>query len=56
VLALAPIAAVTWRVDGDAWPLIAGSGLLELAYIVLLAAGYARFNVSVVYPLARGLA
>ncbi len=56
VLALVPVAAFTWRVDADAWPFIVGSGLLELAYIVLLAAGYARFEVSVVYPLARGLA
>ncbi len=56
VLSLAPLAAFTWRVDGDAWPFIVASGLLELAYIVLLAAGYARYDVSVVYPLARGLA
>jgi drug/metabolite transporter (DMT)-like permease len=56
VVALAPLAAATWRVEGDALPYIVGSGLLELAYIALLAAAYRRFELSVVYPLARGLA
>ncbi len=56
VLALVPVAAATWRLERGAWPFIVASGLLELAYIVLLATGYARYDVSVVYPLARGLA
>ena len=33
-----------------------GSGVLELAYIVLLAFAYERTEMSVVYPVARGLA
>jgi drug/metabolite transporter (DMT)-like permease len=56
VAALAPLAAATWRVEGAAVPYILGSGALELAYIALLAAAYRRFELSLVYPLARGLA
>jgi drug/metabolite transporter (DMT)-like permease len=56
VLVVAPIALATWRVDGSAWPFIVASAALELAYIALLAAAYRRFELSVVYPLARGLA
>jgi drug/metabolite transporter (DMT)-like permease len=56
VAVLAPLAAATWRVEGAAVPYILGSGALELAYIALLAAAYRRFELSLVYPLARGLA
>ena len=56
VLALAPLAAATWRVEADAIPYIVGSAALELAYFALLAAAYRRFELSLVYPLARGLA
>ena len=31
-------AALTWRVEAEAWPFIAASAALELAYFVLLAA------------------
>jgi drug/metabolite transporter (DMT)-like permease len=56
VAALAPLAAATWRVEGAAVPYIVASAALELAYIALLAAAYRRFELSLVYPLARGLA
>jgi drug/metabolite transporter (DMT)-like permease len=56
VLLLAPIAVVTWDVDADVWPWALGSALAELAYFALLAAAYERADVSVVYPVARGLA
>jgi drug/metabolite transporter (DMT)-like permease len=56
VAALVPLAVATWRVEGAALPYIVGSGLLELVYIALLAAAYKRFELSLVYPLARGLA
>jgi drug/metabolite transporter (DMT)-like permease len=56
VVALAPLAAATWRVGGDALPYVVGSGALELAYVVLLAAAYRRYELSLIYPLARGLA
>ena len=49
-------AALTWRVDGDAVPYIVASGALELAYIALLAGAYRRYELSLVYPVARGLA
>jgi drug/metabolite transporter (DMT)-like permease len=56
VVALAPLAAATWRVEAAAWPYVLGSGALELVYIVLLAAAYRHYELSLVYPLARGLA
>src|SRR5213592_3737424 len=56
VVVLAPLAFATWRVESSAWPYIAASATLELAYVVLLAAAYRRFELSLVYPLARGLA
>ena len=49
-------AALTWRVEGAALPYLAGSAALELAYVGLLAAAYRRFELGVVYPVARGLA
>ena len=55
-LLFAPIAALTWRVDAPALPYIAASAALELAYFALLAAAYRRAELSLVYPLARGLA
>src|SRR5258708_1478920 len=56
VVGAAPVAAATWHVGSGAWPYIAGSGALELVYVVLLAAAYRRYELSVVYPVARGLA
>src|SRR5215218_9438559 len=56
VATLALPAALTWRVDGAAVPYIAGSAVLELAYVALLAAAYRRYELSLVYPVARGLA
>lgn len=56
VVALAPFAAFTWDVDAAAWKYVVPSGLLELVYAALLAAAYRRFELSLVYPIARGLA
>ena len=55
-LVCAPLAIVFWRVDPGAWRFVAASSVLELAYFALLAAAYRRAELSVVYPLARGLA
>ena len=55
-IAFAPVAALTWDVDADAWPYIVASATLELAYFALLAAAYRRSELGLVYPLARGLA
>ena len=49
-------AALLGGVSADAVPYIAASSVLELAYFALLAAAYARAEMSVVYPVARGLA
>jgi drug/metabolite transporter (DMT)-like permease len=52
----APFAAVWWELDAAAWPYVAASSALEVGYFALLAAAYRRAELSVVYPLARGLA
>jgi drug/metabolite transporter (DMT)-like permease len=56
VAVLALPAALTWRVEGAAVPFVVGSAALELAYFALLAAAYRRYDLSLVYPVARGLA
>jgi drug/metabolite transporter (DMT)-like permease len=53
---LALPAALTWRVEAEAIPYIVASGALELVYFALLAAAYRRYELSLVYPVARGLA
>ena len=55
-LVLAPFAAFTWDVDAAAWKYAVPSGALELVYAALLAAAYRRYELSLVYPIARGLA
>jgi drug/metabolite transporter (DMT)-like permease len=56
VATIALPAALTWRVDSAAVPYILGSAALELVYVALLAAAYRRYELSLVYPVARGLA
>jgi drug/metabolite transporter (DMT)-like permease len=55
-VAFAPVAAVSWDVEWAAAPYVAASSGFELAYFVLLTAAYGRSELSLVYPLARGLA
>jgi drug/metabolite transporter (DMT)-like permease len=50
----APIALIFWHVHGAAIPYLVAASLFQLAYIALLIAAYARADMSVVYPLARG--
>jgi len=52
----APPAIVRWEVDAAAWPYVAGSAAFELVYLVLLVTAYARAEISLVYPVARGVA
>ena len=56
VVLFAPVA--VWRFDADAavWPYIAVTSMLQLAYFGALATAYRHADVSVVYPIARGLA
>jgi drug/metabolite transporter (DMT)-like permease len=56
VVLLGPFALVFGDVSGDAVPYIAASAALELAYFVLLARAYRGGSVSLVYPVARGVA
>ena len=53
---LAVPALLTGGVSTAALPFVAASAALELAYFALLARAYAGGSVSVVYPVARGLA
>ena len=56
VVLFAPVA--LWQFDADAgvWWYVAVSSMLQLVYFATLAAAYRRADVSVVYPIARGLA
>lgn len=56
VVLFAPVAAATWRVDAEAIPWVAASAGLELVYFVVLTAAYRRSDLSLVYPVARGVA
>ncbi len=55
VAVFAPVAVLTWDVDAAAWPYIVASATLHLGYFALLAAAYERADLTVVYPIARGL-
>ena len=50
------MAAARWDVEAQAVPYVVVSAVLELAYVALLAAAYSRADLSVVYPVARGVA
>jgi drug/metabolite transporter (DMT)-like permease len=55
VIAFSPALAFA-RIPAAAWPFIAVSAALELIYFALLATAYRRAELSLVFPLARGLA
>jgi drug/metabolite transporter (DMT)-like permease len=55
VILFAPATVAAWDVSRDAIPYIAASSALELIYVALLAAAYRRADLSLVYPVARGL-
>jgi drug/metabolite transporter (DMT)-like permease len=48
--------ALTGEIESDVWPYVVASSALELVYFALLALAYSRFELSAVYPLARGSA
>lgn len=56
IVVFAPVTAVVWRVELAVWPYLVASSALQLVYFVLLIAAYRRAALSVVYPIARGLA
>lgn len=53
---LAPFSLAFWDVEREALLYAAGSAVAELAYLALLALAYARYELSAVYPTARGSA
>lgn len=56
VVAALPLAILRWHVDHQAWPFIVASSALELVYFWLLTTAYGRAEMSLVYPIARGMA
>ena len=57
VAVLGPVALLAGpRIDIEAIPYVVASSAFELAYFVLLAAAYRRADLSLVYPVSRGLA
>ncbi len=56
VAVAAPFAILRWHVEPQAWPFIAASSALELVYFWLLTSAYNRAEMSLVYPIARGMA
>jgi drug/metabolite transporter (DMT)-like permease len=52
----APAAVFFWDFHAAVWPFLIATSALELTYFALLAFAYTRAELSVVYPLARGLA
>jgi drug/metabolite transporter (DMT)-like permease len=56
VLLFAPVAALDWNVERAALPWIALSAVIEVVYFWLLVTAYSDSDVSLVYPVARGVA
>src|SRR4051794_28340523 len=48
--------ALAGDVSADVWPYVIASSALELVYFALLALAYSKYELSAVYPLARGSA
>lgn len=51
-----PFALLRWNIQSEALPWIVASSILELVYFYLLTAAYRRAEMSLVYPIARGMA
>jgi drug/metabolite transporter (DMT)-like permease len=56
VLCFAPVAAFSFDVERQAIPFIVVTSALQLVYFAALAAAYRHSELSVVYPIARGVA
>jgi hypothetical protein len=55
LIAWTPLALLRWRVEAGAWPYLAASAALQLAYFAALNLAYARAPAHTAYPVARGL-
>lgn len=56
VLVFAPVAPFFWGLEREVWPYLAATSCLQLLYFAFLITGYRRAEMSVVYPVARGVA
>mgnify|MGYP000953603727 CR=1 FL=1 len=56
VIAFLPVAALTWDLEREAIPFIVVTAILQLVYFAGLATAYRLAELSVVYPIARGVA
>ena len=56
VVVFAPVTLTTWEVEAAAAPWLAASAGFETLYFFLLTAAYRGFDLSLVYPIARGAA
>jgi drug/metabolite transporter (DMT)-like permease len=56
VLVFAPVAPFVWGLEREVWPYLAVTSCLQLLYFALLITGYRKAEMSVVYPVARGVA
>jgi drug/metabolite transporter (DMT)-like permease len=50
-----PVIAFTWRLESEALPYLAATATFTITYFLLLSAAYHRAELSLVYPLARGI-
>ena len=55
LVAFSPAIVLTWHFETAALPWLAASAALELVYFVVLTYAYERYELSLVYPVARGM-
>ena len=56
VVVFAPVSVFVWGLEREVWPYLVVTSFLQLLYFSLLITGYRRAEMSVVYPVARGVA
>ena len=56
VVAFAPVSVFVWGLEREVWPYLVVTSCLQLLYFSLLITAYRKAEVSVVYPVARGVA
>jgi drug/metabolite transporter (DMT)-like permease len=56
VIVFAPVSLFAWGLEREVWPYLVVTSCLQLLYFSLLITAYRKAEVSVVYPVARGVA
>jgi multidrug transporter EmrE-like cation transporter len=56
VVVFAPVSVFVWGLEREVWPYLVVTSCLQLLYFSLLITAYRKAEVSVVYPVARGVA